>query len=336
MAICPKCQTDLGEQDFGLIECPNCSASLMIQMDGSVAAHTDEPPPPPPAGAEPLDDSNSLSDQLLDDLSDDSSGGGEADRMLADPDNWSTDGVQDGPLMEEAPEGLDKSFATGEIPSIGESTTGVEETVEQLNDPALDQQEDENFDGMLGDVEEILNEGIDTSMLEDSEPAMQTDSAEPQAQADEFEDLDPSDVQEEYESEEDYVDTNEPSSRDDYSEDGDHYDGQYEQGEEVYSSQEEANVDEIADYGNSEASQKGTILYSLVIGSIDSKQMREEVRGVLSDKRLMLNVEELLGDIENGELTIAGLSSVKTFVLVSQLIGMTVSLKWRQHVQANP
>ncbi len=43
MPSCPFCQTELAD-DFGLIDCPGCEASLFIEMDGSVKANSDQEP----------------------------------------------------------------------------------------------------------------------------------------------------------------------------------------------------------------------------------------------------------------------------------------------------
>lgn len=42
MPACPFCQTEIPD-DFGLIECPNCQASLFVDMDGSVEASAPAP-----------------------------------------------------------------------------------------------------------------------------------------------------------------------------------------------------------------------------------------------------------------------------------------------------
>jgi len=326
----------------------------MIDLDGSVAAHTDEPPPPSAKSGESVRET-SMVDQLLDELVADDTGAGEADRMLSDPDNWSTEGVSDGPLADDMPEGLDKSFATGEIPNIGKDTSSFDEAAK-----ALDEQEEHtvsrdggDFDGLLGDADEDLEGAIDSSGLEDEfgaapteeQLSSETDQGTNQGEYEGHEQAESdSSLSESFEPEAgDSFDGNENGpgqASDDFADDqpADHYDGEYEQSDEVYGAGggAEASVDEIAEYGNSEASQKGTILYSLTVGSIDSKELREELKEVLSDKRLMLNVEELIAAISDGELTIGGLSSLKTFVLVSQLIGLPVALEWRQHVEAHP
>lgn len=42
MLSCPFCQTELVD-DFGLLDCPGCDASLFIEMDGSVRSSQEEP-----------------------------------------------------------------------------------------------------------------------------------------------------------------------------------------------------------------------------------------------------------------------------------------------------
>lgn len=45
MPSCPFCQTELPD-DFGLIDCSGCDASLFIEMDGSVRSNESEPEEP--------------------------------------------------------------------------------------------------------------------------------------------------------------------------------------------------------------------------------------------------------------------------------------------------
>lgn len=42
MAQCPVCNADISD-DFGLIECPSCSAQLIVHVDGRVEASSGEP-----------------------------------------------------------------------------------------------------------------------------------------------------------------------------------------------------------------------------------------------------------------------------------------------------
>lgn len=52
MPSCPFCQTELSD-DFGLIDCPGCDASLFIEMDGSVRSTSESASPEPALAAEP-------------------------------------------------------------------------------------------------------------------------------------------------------------------------------------------------------------------------------------------------------------------------------------------
>ena len=52
MALCPSCQNELPD-DFGLIECGNCKAPLIIQMDGAVQSVESTPQPTDTEDIEP-------------------------------------------------------------------------------------------------------------------------------------------------------------------------------------------------------------------------------------------------------------------------------------------
>ena len=331
MPACPLCNTELGEQDFGLIDCPGCGASLMIDLDGSVessdGAVTDSPNPgPPPLDQASLSGASSVSEdfsqQLMDDLGDEASG--EADRMLQDPDNWQTEGVEES----EGPDGLNEmdtptgsgSYSTGDLPDIGEGTVIG----------------DHDFD----DPEGMQAEGSGSQVYEEPEGyAEEEGPSSVEAATGEYEDVVPEESpQEEY----DDLGGHEEQPEEEFDDPGgeesapEHYDGEYEPGGEVATSGGEASVDEIGEYANSDSSQKGAIRYNVQVGHIDSKEVREEVRAILADKRLMLDVDEILSGMHNGRLEILELPAVKAYVVLSQLIGVAVSLEWSQLVDTNP
>lgn len=329
MATCPHCNTDLGDQDFGLITCPGCAASLMIDIDGTVESsqvsssseQIDSPVEPNESASTPDSEAAAeefsgfeFADQLLDELDSRDSSGGEADRMLQDPENWQTEGVDESSDAE--PEGFQagltsSSYATGEIPDLGEGTSQM--------DPLKDSETEESGELEAGHTDEVglYDESVESSDEEDS-------SGDVDQEPEEYEDITAG-------SEEDFEDSGTVVNV------GvdDHYDGSYESGDEV-GQQDEASVSEIGEYANSDASQKGAIRYDLSIGHIDSKEVRQEVRRVLADKRLMIDVDEVFSGIKDGQVVIDNLPAVKTYVVLSQLIGIAVSLKWSQRVEANP
>jgi hypothetical protein len=46
MAQCPECQNEVGD-DFGLVTCANCGASLFVDMEGQAVSNQGEESPPP-------------------------------------------------------------------------------------------------------------------------------------------------------------------------------------------------------------------------------------------------------------------------------------------------
>ncbi|MEO0336408.1 MAG: hypothetical protein AAF202_08435, partial [Pseudomonadota bacterium] len=63
---------------------------------------------------------------------------------------------------------------------------------------------------------------------------------------------------------------------------------------------------------------------------------RQEVRDVLADKRLMIDVDEVFAGIRDGVIEVQDLPAIKAYVVLSQLIGVAVSMNWSQRVDANP
>jgi hypothetical protein len=330
MSSCPSCNTDLGDQDFGLITCPGCGASLMIDLDGSVESSkgdVSDPSAPPemPSDFDELsfagqvEGSHDLSDQLLDDLSEDGNAqSGEADRMLQDPENWQTEGVSEEP---ETAEGLDassfnQSFVTGDVPNLGERTADIEGAMAAVGEQV------ESDSGLFEEPQDLSSELVGEEPGEEYAEPAEHDEPSGHENSDDYEEI-----------AEESVDESNTMVNVGAEE---HYDGEYEPGDEVDGSGQEASLDEIGDYGNSDSSQKGAIRYTLRIGHIDSKEVREEVKEILADKKLMIDVDEVFVGIHDGQVQIDDLPAVKTYVVLSQLLGVAVSLSWSQKVEASP
>lgn len=90
---------------------------------------------------------------------------------------------------------------------------------------------------------------------------------------------------------------------------------------------------EITEFGNSSASssQDGAYHYDLLISGIDSSEIRNAVKEVLSDQFFIWDVEPLLRSILQGELKLSQVSSAKAALVVQRLSGLPVRVKWVQH-----
>lgn len=92
MASCPKCGGSLGDQDFGLIVCSQCGASVFIDMDGEVSsdsessAATSPEPHSQEVSQKELEtpDGFDFNTQIREGISNPASDISEADRMLAE------------------------------------------------------------------------------------------------------------------------------------------------------------------------------------------------------------------------------------------------------------
>ncbi len=113
------------------------------------------------------------------------------------------------------------------------------------------------------------------------------------------------------------------------------YDGDYESVNET-SSPEELSVGDIERYGNSNSSNDGPLLYSITISGIDSKELREQVKEALMDRRLLFDVDGLMKEIRDGQIELREVSSLKTHVLVNQLLSLPLKFEWGQEANGNP
>lgn len=97
----------------------------------------------------------------------------------------------------------------------------------------------------------------------------------------------------------------------------------------------EESLQEIRDFGNSPqlTSESSLSSYFLLIRGLDSADVKQSVREVLTEPRLMLDVPALFKAVKNGELRLSGISSVKAFFIVSALRGLPVEVDWKQNEQ---
>lgn len=86
---------------------------------------------------------------------------------------------------------------------------------------------------------------------------------------------------------------------------------------------------DVASFGNQDAD-AGALQFELILSGLDHADLRRDVFEVLSDPRFFLNVRELREQLQQGILTIPGLSAARTSLLVSRLRHLKVNIQWRQ------
>lgn len=91
-------------------------------------------------------------------------------------------------------------------------------------------------------------------------------------------------------------------------------------------------LQEVVDFGNSDKSQArhGILFYNLKIEGIDTSEERHALMDILSNRQLMLSVEDLIKEIEDGILVIESLNPVKASVIVSELEMSGMEVSWTQ------
>ena len=113
------------------------------------------------------------------------------------------------------------------------------------------------------------------------------------------------------------------------------YDGDYESVNDAGGAKE-ASLGDIERYGNSNSTNEGPLLYSITISGIDSQELREQVKEALTDRRLLFDVEGLMKGIKDGQIRLQDVSSLKTHVLVSQLLSLPLKFEWGQEANGSP
>lgn len=252
-ALCPVCNGFL-EEDFGLMSCPSCGASLFLEIDGSVRSYDElskEEKPPPLTESEshiPPFDSEEIRDIR---------GSGESIELV---DKMP---VVDFSLDENADEGI-------LLEEKGPYHSHVDDQEFEESPKGEDLRLDQNF--LDGDLS--LDQGgvYSTSSVETSS-------------------------------------SNENDSAGDLS-----------------------NMNEVATYGNSEESmgREGPLRVRVVVEGIDSPEMREDVRGALTDRKFLWDVEGIMRTIDSGCLVIESLTPLKAAIFIERIKGLPLEVRWEQ------
>ncbi|MBX7231992.1 MAG: hypothetical protein K1X29_07895 [Bdellovibrionales bacterium] len=90
---------------------------------------------------------------------------------------------------------------------------------------------------------------------------------------------------------------------------------------------------ELSDFANSEQStaRDGAYKYDIFISGLDSVDLKQEVKALLSDPLFLFNVESLMSDLHLGELKLPLILPVKAVLLIHRLKAIPVNIRWVQH-----
>ncbi|MCB0384319.1 MAG: hypothetical protein KDD43_02925 [Bdellovibrionales bacterium] len=310
--VCPVCQSQITD-DFGLINCPSCGASLFIEMDGQVRAYetanidSDQPPAGIP-GVGPADL-------------------GEANIP---------EGAEDGGLeLQWDDRGLQESFEDGEEDGVRSESRAALASMENWDSvPELGDVESEGpseydeavgFDEVPLDASDEALEGDDTAMLEGEDQVATVglteipegdDSPPPldDGGVSEFDEL--SDISDEIgmvgTAGTEYVPQGGGSGLEDMS--------------------------NLSDFGNSQESvgQSGPLRVRVRLGGIDSPELREDLRHALTDKKFLWDIEELMRSIEGGILVIDNATPLKAAILIERIKSLPLDISWEQFATTQP
>ncbi len=87
----------------------------------------------------------------------------------------------------------------------------------------------------------------------------------------------------------------------------------------------------LESFQDSPVQRDGNLRYTLTISGIDSSELRQEVVSVLSDRKFLFDVPELLQSVKQGQLRIQDISAVKASMIVFFLKSTPLEISWEQH-----
>ena len=274
-ALCPVCNGFL-EEDFGLMSCPSCGASLFLEIDGSVRSY-DEPSKEenPPSLRESEGQIQAL------DSEDISEGGGAielADKMAVV--EFSLDeNVDEGMLLEEKGPYHDHGLG------FGRDSDRNQDEPEPEEDRGHDHVDDQEFEESQKGEELRLDQNFLDGDLSLNQGEVYSGSAVENSSA------------------------NQNGSVGGLS-----------------------NMNELAAYGNSEESmgREGPLRVRVVVEGIDSPEIREDVRGALTDRKFLWDVEGIMRTIDSGCLVIESLTPLKAAIFIERIKGLPLEVRWEQ------
>lgn len=90
---------------------------------------------------------------------------------------------------------------------------------------------------------------------------------------------------------------------------------------------------DVTEFANSE-NPAGTLTYTITIRGLELAETFEKLREALTDSRFAWDADAIMGEVRNGEVTLARVNPAKTSILVSRLKYLALDLSWRQDVFA--
>lgn len=95
---------------------------------------------------------------------------------------------------------------------------------------------------------------------------------------------------------------------------------------------ESGDLTEISSFGNSEASlgKDGPYIYDVLLWNIDSKEIRENLREALQDKRFSWDSDRIMSSIKQGAVRIRQVNAVKAAVLINRIKNLPLGISWEQ------
>ncbi|MCB0366067.1 MAG: hypothetical protein H6624_17935 [Bdellovibrionaceae bacterium] len=309
--VCPVCQSQIAD-DFGLINCPSCGASLFIEMDGQVRAYetnaidSDEPPagiqgigsdPVPDVANEGEDEGVGIEMEWDDQAVRGGRGGGEQDQVpsesravLASMENWDSVPAVD---------------IQGESDGLEMDDDSEAENNPPLESPVGDYAEGDNTE-MLAGEDQVPTVGLQEFPEDDEPPPVLDDGG-----VSDFDEL--SGVSNEIGmAATEYVPESGGVGLEDMS--------------------------NLSDFGNSEQSvgQSGPLRVRVRMEGIDSPELREDLRDALTDKKFLWDTEELMRSIDGGVLIIDNATPLKAAILIERVKSLPLEITWEQFAITQP
>lgn len=92
-------------------------------------------------------------------------------------------------------------------------------------------------------------------------------------------------------------------------------------------------LSDVAGFGNSSVSggRDGSLRYNLIIDGIDTADVREAFREAITDRKLMWDIDTIIRNVHNGEVTIHNVSASKAYIVISRLRSLPVRIHWEQY-----
>ena len=306
MAVqCPQCSAE-SNIDFGMAQCDSCQAVFYVNLDGSVSVSDG-------SSDVPVEEPSLQTFHSVEDLQH------SIDAEQRKPDFANTNS----PDQDWANQQSWNNNAGQENWSADSSAHPLDEFIEF---PQAEQESAENQDQAViqDDTASAPFSSEFTQVPFEQESAMGAEDLYAEPQQDLVEDTT---VDYSVEEEEAFV---EASSEQAYEEP--HKDLEAVDNVEELRKSPQEHLQEVVDFGNSDKSQArhGILYYNLMIEGIDTSEERRALMDILSNRQLMLSVEDLIKEIDDGKLLIESLNPVKASVLVSELEMSGMEVSWTQ------